>query len=187
MSKIRSPVVPPLADINNENDSNRVFVIFEIVDPNDIGLQWTFEDIPPLFMHVNPDSLAESYRKIINRDYTRAGHVEYHWGEELDSISASGSTGAFISPGVGLANLNRRATIAWQRWDDLFSLYKNNGNFYDSAGAIVFHGGVRMLYDGAFFEGYFTTFSTDNTVEQPFMFNMSWTFKVEQQNREIGR
>lgn len=186
MPSIPSPVRPPQVDSQNLGDANRLFVIFEIVDPNDVSIQTLQTGIPPLLLHVNPTNWAEAYRKIINRDYTRGGYVEYHWGEELDTITCQASTGAFMSPATGLASLNRRATIAWQRFDDLFSLYRMNGNIYDANGSTVFHGGIRIHYDGGTYTGYFTSFTYTEAADSPFKFEMNWTFKVDEQLREIG-
>lgn len=132
-----------------------------------------------LVMHVNPSSFSEQHTKKIERVQTRGGWVEQHWGDELTDISASGSTGAFINLYSGLSSVVRQKTIAWDRYRDLYDLYRNNGSVYDPFGNIVLQGRIMLLYDRGTYYGTFRTFEVEETADSPFMFNISWTFKVE--------
>ena len=132
-----------------------------------------------LVMHVNPSEFTESHTKKIERLQTRGGFVEQHWGDDLTEISCSGSTGAFINLYTGMSSLVRQKTIAWDRYRDLYDLYRNNGSVYDPFGNIVLQGKVQLLYDRGAFIGSFRSFDVEETAESPFTFNLSWTFKVE--------
>lgn len=133
-----------------------------------------------LVLHANPSSFAESHTKKVERTQTRGGWVEQHWGDELTEISASGSTGAFMHLTKGTASVQRRNTIAWDRYRDLYDLYRNNGSVYDPFGNIVLQGLIVLIYDRGTYLGHFTSFDVEETADSPFVFNLSWHFKVEQ-------
>lgn len=132
-----------------------------------------------LVSHVNPASISESFNKKIERIQTRGGFVEQHWGDDLTDISVDQSTGAFINLYTGLSSVLRQRTIAWDRYRDLYDLYRNNGSVYDPFGNIVLQGWVMLMYDRGTYLGTFRTFSVEETEEAPFVFKLSWTFKVE--------
>ena len=133
-----------------------------------------------LVLHVNPSNFAESPTKKVERIQTRGGFVEQHWGDELTEISADSSTGAFMNLTTGLSSVVRQRTIAWDRYRDLLDLFYNNGSVYDPFGNIVLQGSIMLMYDKGTYIGTFRTFSVDETGDSPFVFNLSWTFKVEQ-------
>ena len=133
-----------------------------------------------LVMHVNPSSFSETPTKKIERIQTRGGFVEQHWGDELTEISAEGSTGAFVNLSTGLSSVVRQSTIAWDRYRDLLDLYYNNGSVYDPFGNIVLQGSIMLMYDKGTYIGTFRSFSVEETGDSPFVFNLSWVFKVEQ-------
>lgn len=133
-----------------------------------------------LVLHVNPSTINESKNKRIERFQTRGGWVEQHWQDELDEISCDGSTGAFMNVLTGLASILRQRTIAWDRFRDLYDLYRNNGSVYDPYGNIVLQGDVMLMYDRGTYIGYFKQFDFEETDDSPFAFKMSWTFKVTQ-------
>lgn len=152
-------------------------------------------DGQPLFdhllaLHTNPVSLTESMTKNKNIVMTYGGFVEFVWPDELDSISASHSTGAFLGPeglingSDGLSVPSRKSpdakkTIAWERFQDLLDLFRNNGIIYDGAGKPILRGQVLMIYDRGIFQGYFSTFSVTESDDAPFSMNLDWEFKVE--------
>lgn len=133
-----------------------------------------------LVMHVNPQSFNEGYTKKIERFPTRGGFVEQHWGDELSEISADGSTGAFVNVYTGLSSVLRQQTIAWDRYQDLYDLFHNNGSVHDPYGNIVLQGNVMLMYDRGTYIGYFRAFDVEETAESPFAFKINWTFKVEE-------
>jgi hypothetical protein len=155
---------------------NYLPLAFQITSPYDA----TKALMPHAFVsHVNPSSLAETFSKKVERIQTRGGFVEQHWGDELSEISADQSTGAFINLRTGLSSMLRQRTIAWDRYRDLYDLYRNNGLVYDPFGNVVLQGWVMLMYDRGTYIGSFRNFSVEEVDTSPFVFKISWTFKVE--------
>jgi len=133
-----------------------------------------------LVLHVNPSNFQEGFNQKVERIQTRGGFVEQHWGHELTTITASGSTGSFMNIFNGLSAIMRQRTIAWDRYRDLHDLFLNNGALFDPSGAIVLHGNLMLMYDRGTYIGTFRTFEVEETDASPFAFNLNWTFKVEE-------
>jgi len=150
-----------------------------------------------LALHINPSSLDEQFTKSKNTIMTVGGFVEFVWPDELDSLSASASTGAFIGPEHGLTSgafgtgsagvsdvkkrresLGRHATIAWERQEDLLDLFRSNGQVYNAVGQPILRGRIQCIYDRGIFSGYFTTFEVMEDAERPYVFQLTWEFKV---------
>lgn len=150
-----------------------------------------------LAMHANPESVDESMTKSKTVVATRGGFVEYIWPDELDNISASGTTGAFIGPATGLASgrdgnvmpaggptfaqadPGRQGTMAWERFEDLLELFRCNGNIFNGQGQPVLRGRVMLIYDRGIFMGHFTTFRPAERDDKAWSFQSDWEFKVE--------
>lgn len=49
-----------------------------------------------LTMLINPATMNANMAKIVGRSQTMTGWVEDHWGEELDTVTFSGSTASFL-------------------------------------------------------------------------------------------
>ena len=157
--------------------SGRIPVAFQVTSPFDRQLALMPHS---LVMHVNPANLNESHSKKKETIQTRGGFVEQHWGDELDEISASGSTGAFINIYTGLSSVMRQRSIAWDRFRDLYDLYRNNGSVYDPFGNIVLQGNIALMYDMGVYIGYFKSFDYEETDASPFAFTLNWSFKVQE-------
>lgn len=151
-----------------------VFQVTSPLDPRTILLPHA------LVLHINPKSLDESFTKKVERIQTRGGFVEQHWWEDLTSISASATTGAFMNIRTGLASVLRRETIAYDRFLDLRDLYRNNGSLYNPDGQIALQGQIMLMYDRGTYLGTFRSFDFEETDESPFAFTLSWEFKVEE-------
>jgi hypothetical protein len=154
-------------------------------------------EITPLYdlalaLYVNPNSVDESMSKSKSVTMTYGGYVEFHWPDELDTVSASGSTGGFLSPAVGYTAASssagrtdigysdgRRGTMAYERYYDFLELFRNNGNIYDGNGKPVIRGRVIMMYDRGTFVGHFTSFDVTEEDSAPYVFTLNWEFKVE--------
>jgi len=54
--------------------------------------------VPPLYLLINPRTLERNGAKRVTTQKTRGGWVEFHWGDELDTLTANGSTPAFLLP-----------------------------------------------------------------------------------------
>jgi len=138
-----------------------------------------------LVMHVNPATYSENHTKRLERFQTRGGFVEQHWGDDLTDISADGSTGAFMNIYTGTSSALRHKTIAWDRYRDLHDLYRCNGSVFDPYGNIVLQGHVMLMFDRGTYLGHFTSFEVQETDDQPFAFQISWSFKVEEELMKI--
>jgi len=55
-------------------------------------------DKPGIWMFINPQQLSINMSKKLPQQVTRGGHVIFHWGDNLDEISASAITGSFARP-----------------------------------------------------------------------------------------
>jgi len=161
-----------------DRGASNVPVAFQVTSPFD-----SRKSLLPhaLVMHVNPNNLGINYSKRVETIQTLGGFVEQHWPESLSDVSGSGSTGAFMNIYTGLATSTRQRTIAWDRFQDLYDLYRNNGCIYNPSGRIVLRGNVMMMFDRGVYLGYFTSFSKEETAETPYSFNLTWNFKIEQE------
>lgn len=167
-------------------------ILFQVVDPANRPV-WGFL----LAMHVNPKSFSEKFTKSKNVVMTYGGFVEFVWPDELDSISASGSTGAFMGPLIGLASgsdgagssiggvdsrpgaTGRKGTMAWERQEDLLDLFRHNGMIFDGNGRPILRGRVMCIYDRGIYLGSFRSFQPKEDDSHAFSFDLSWEFKVE--------
>lgn len=135
-------------------------------------------NVPDLIMKINPSNLDESYTQLINRKRSLGGFIEEHWGEQLDSLSASGTTRSFFGPN-GLTNQNRRDTEGYKEFEQLVNIYRNNGSIYNErTGQIVAQGTIVMNYDDYIYQGYFETFSIKEVNNRPYNLDYDFTFKV---------
>lgn len=168
-------------------------VLFQITDPMRQPLYPYL-----LAMHVNPSDFNEGFTKSKNVVMTYGGFVEFNWPDDLDTISASASTGAFLGPDVGLTSgsdntggsfgqpslaaggRGRQATMAWERQEDLLELFHSNGVVFNGRGQPVLRGRVMMIYDRGVYMGHFTSFEVRETDEKAFSFDISWEFAVEE-------
>jgi len=96
--------------------------------------------LPPLYFHINPQNFKIDYAKKIHRYQTFNSYVEEYWGEELDTITCSGSTGGFIAEDLGLDTLTRTRTKAYFKFRDILDVYRNNGNVYNEGMCIMIKG-----------------------------------------------
>ncbi len=132
-----------------------------------------------LVLQVNPSELNPAFTRRVERTQTRGGWVEQDFGEELDQVSASYRSGAFINVAEGLAKKNPWDTFAHDRIMDLYELYRNNALIYDDRGRPVFRGSVLMMFDVATYIGYFSDLEMTWEDENPFSLNGSFNYKAE--------
>lgn len=184
---------PPSAEANTYFTSRGRPMLFQVTDPTNQPI-WPYL----LAMHVNPQDFSESFQKSKNVVMTYGGFVEFIWPDELDSVSASGSTGAFLGPYTGLTSgsdglgngafggrdsrfgaIGRHGTMAWERQEDLLDLFRHNGCVYNGLGQPVLRGRVMCVYDRGIYSGHFTTFSVKEDAEHAFSFTLDWEFKIE--------
>lgn len=188
MSLVKIPYAPYKGPLDETTWNDRRPFLFTIsrLDDRTVPLY----DLA-LALYVNPESVDESLTKAKNVVMTYGGYVEFVWPDELDSISASGSTGGFISPQYGYTAAaskapgaagelsGRHGTIAYERFLDHIELFRNNGMIYDAYGVPQIRGRVIMISDRGWFTGHFTSFDVTEEETNPFLFELSWEFKIE--------
>ena len=151
--------------------------------------------VPPLYLQYNPENIKQDFVKKINRYVTFTAIVEEHWGEELDTITCRGSTGAFIldSEGQGrfknlegLSTYFRSYSRPYFKFQELIDLYRNNGSVYNNdTGMVVRMGNIVLQYDEGIYSGYFENLNVNESGNSPFRFTFDFIFKVEK--TDIGR
>tara|TARA_Y100000310_G_scaffold164863_2_gene164621 strand:+ start:16406 stop:17143 length:738 start_codon:yes stop_codon:yes gene_type:complete len=172
---------------DDEHDKNLGIrpVVFDILAP-DHETSLLPESVK-LVLHVNPNSMAMSYSKVIERIQTKGGYVEQHWGEGTRTISFDMATGGFKRLYSGLSNITggghdaggtRRESIAYDKFLDLLALFHNNGAIYDTTGQIAFQGIIKVSFDGGDYFGWFDNFSVNEDSTNPYMFTLSAQFTV---------
>jgi hypothetical protein len=57
---------------------------------------------------VNPASISINMSKIINRTQSMTGWIEEHWGEEIDTVTFTGSSAAFVTGRTLLRNVRQQ-------------------------------------------------------------------------------
>lgn len=189
--RVQIPTVPnPDASIAYNYEARRGRpMLFQVMRPDVLQPLYTTW----LALHVNPNSLEEKQQKSKSVVMTYGGWVEFTWPDEMGSLSAEASTGAFFSAESGLTAGNerrsrgggsgrvpgRRATIAWERKEDFLELFRANGCVYNSVGQPVIRGRIMLVYDRGVFIGHFTTFEEAEDSDHPYSFQLSWEFKIE--------
>lgn len=165
----------------DDQGKGRVPLLFQVLSPD-----FKTPLLPEaLFLHVNPSSLDFSYAKIIERQQTRGGFVEQHFGDELTDVSADQSTGTFVHVEEGLTIAQRSETVAHQKMSHLIDLFKNNGLIYDDEGFPQFRGRIRLTWHGGIYDGSFRSFEVSEAAEEPFKLDLSWDFTVEKETHKV--
>jgi hypothetical protein len=132
--------------INSSSKRGKPF-LFQVVSPTGSALYPYL-----LALHANPERLSQSFAKSKVVTPTYGGFIEFVWPDEFDSLSCTGSTGAFLGPSSGLTSgrdnnvtpyngrsytkpdPGRQGTIAWERQEDLLELFRSNGNIFNENG-----------------------------------------------------
>ena len=94
--------------------------------------------VTTLVLAPSPDTLVINSAKRINRYNTMTRWVEEHWGDEIDSITFSGSSfGLIVNSSEdregGLTTLRRRDTAPYAVLRELAELFRFNGIIYQDA------------------------------------------------------
>lgn len=192
------------------------FLVDMIAPPTDGGSPVPMDLIAPdgtpvtcLQLNMLPSSLVINGAKKINRSQTMTRWVEEHWGDELDQISFSGSTFAFINfNGEGLCANSRHMTEPYKELQHFVNIYKLNGcvyqgpeisakesprtffNYEDPAtpfriykhprvGLIKARLHIRIRCDFLEAIGYFESFDVVESANTPHSLNYSISFKSE--------
>lgn len=134
-----------------------------------------------LNFRVNPKGFDRSYKKIVDRVQTRGGWVEYHGGDELDTINVNGTTGAFIDDNGLIVNIaqGRYDTRTWKEYNKLINLFRNNGSLFDRRGLIYDTGFVVLHYDAGVYSGLFDSLEVKEDISSPYQYEYSFSFVVQ--------
>jgi hypothetical protein len=72
-------------------------------------MRWRVPGAGFVDMYINPQQLQTRSRKIITRRRTKGGYVVQYWGEDLDVLTLSGTTGASGIEGINILKSVYRA------------------------------------------------------------------------------
>lgn len=67
-------------------------------------MRWLVPEQPIIQMYVNPQNFKVDYKKQISKVRTKGGYVLQYWGEELTTLSISGTTGTSGIEGINVLN-----------------------------------------------------------------------------------
>jgi lysozyme len=153
------------------------------------------QNAPPLRLLVNPNSFSVKSQKIVSDgNWGRKGPIIEFWGDDQDKISGSGQVAAFyaldVAPqlgrgGPGLTRHARNLSLAWQNFQSLYLLYRNNGGVYlpdvnqtDRDVLLTVVGSVYLYYDGILYVGSFDSFNVREADQKPFTVEYDFEFTV---------
>ena len=162
-----------------------------------------------MVLHANPSSMQVTYARQIDRAQTRGGWVEWHWGLNPTTINLQGVSGGFVRPYGGMSNITgptpsnealgpskardaggtRRETLAYDKFLDYLTLFRNNGVIYDTRGNVAIQGQIALIYDGSYYYGWFDEFTVGEAAEKPYLFSLTSKLTVERERhfRTVGR
>ena len=124
-------------------------------------------------VYVNPENIQFSSRKEINRVRTKGGYIAQYWGEDLDTITLSGTTGDSGIEGINvLRDVYRSEQLALQQI--LKTQDKRRQSLMQLAAGIV------MRYQEISYRGFFTDMSYTESVSKLGLFDYNLTFTVVQ-------
>lgn len=136
--------------------------------------------ITSLKLNPNPNSINVSSAKMINRYHTMTRWVEEHWGDEIDVISANGSTYAFMAfatdglSEAGLTVAQRDKTKAYLMLKELVKIFQTNGCLYQDS----------STYEGAQFSPTTNLQVTDLTATDRFLLDPTNAYFLNKHPRE---
>lgn len=150
---------------------------------------------PPLRLLVNPNSFGVKSQKIVSDgNWGRNGPIIEFWGDDQDKISGSGQVAAFYAldanpvlgrGGPGLTRHARNHSLAWQNFQSLYLLYRNNGGMYladlsqqDKDILLTTVGSVYLFYDNILYIGSFDSLNVSEADSKPFTVEYSFEFTV---------
>lgn len=65
-------------------------------------MTWFIPEFGIVRMYVNPSRIQYTHKKLINKDKTKGGFTLQYWGEELDVLNISGTTGSSGIEGINV-------------------------------------------------------------------------------------
>jgi len=133
-------------------------------------------------MYINPQSLSSSYRKTINSKRTKGGFIMQYWGEELENLSISGTSGDSGIEGINaIQDVYRSEQLAMQILANQASTSVGPTQRQPLAALAA---STVMWYQGQGKRGFFIDFNVDESAQTPGVFTFRLTFVVTE---VIGR
>jgi len=65
-------------------------------------ITWFIPEFGIVRMYINPERITYTHKKLINKDRTKGGYTLQYWGEQLSTISLSGTTGSSGVEGINM-------------------------------------------------------------------------------------
>ena len=69
--------------------------------------------------------------------------------------------------------------------DAFFFGIGNNGCVYDITGQIVFHGAIKVSFDGGVYIGWFSDFNVTEAPDRPYLFQLSANFTIDYESQRF--
>jgi hypothetical protein len=124
-------------------------------------------------MYLNPQNIQFSSRKEINRVRTKAGYFAQYWGEDLDTITMTGTTGSSAIEGINvLRDVYRSEQLA------LAQIVQQNPEDKRRQSLMQLAASVVMWYQGQGYRGYFTDMTFTEGVDKLGTLDYTITFMV---------
>jgi hypothetical protein len=131
-------------------------------------------------MFVNPNELTwDLGNKRQQVDEPLEGNFESNFPSDFETLSVSGTSGAFIHDDVGILFTEREDTVAYQKFQALIEIIKNNGMTYNNEGRPTDVSPLNVYYLGAVWAGNFRSFISTEEDSSPIQFRIQFEFKVD--------
>ena len=152
-----------------------------------------------LVLLIPPSTLSVSSNQIVDAQFTREGFLPSIWGSSQLTLSASGSSPAFLTDKTGLAGPigpdgehSRTKSLGYAHLMSLVALYRSNGyqrlldyedpytgrslggRRVDTSRVVHVLDAVKISYDGTTYFGHFSSFTL--TPAAPYRFEYSFEF-----------
>lgn len=151
----------------------------------------------PLTLLINPTNFELKFVPKISEQRVRwssqnIGYVFQSHHDELDVMTASGTSAMFVTKTEGITRVNRRLSYGYQNIEQLVAIYRNNGiNINSKPGKninpcmIDSVGRVVIIYDNYIYRGHFLSLTISENDEKQFNINFSFEYKITQ-NINLG-
>lgn len=128
-------------------------------------------------MYVNPENIQFNSRKEINRVRTKGGYIAQYWGEDLDTIAISGTTGD-----SGIEGINVLRDVYRSEQLTLRNIVTGRGREGEDdkrrQSLMQLAASVIMWYQGEGYRGYFTDMSYTESTNKLGLFDYTMNFTV---------
>jgi len=65
-------------------------------------ITWFVPEFGVIRMYVNPESIVYAHKKVIHKDKTKGGYTLQYWGEDLSTLTITGTTGSSGIEGINM-------------------------------------------------------------------------------------